>query len=150
MGVLRVVGMRLWVYGWDCKWRVGVVRGAPMGTRDFSRRLDDFMAALAEAKLKLILNVRLKDERHNYFALRMECVQVSDIAAFLRRFSSHNVLLTGAYKQEIWPLLVHHANFSFDITFCEAFKTLETLLEKIPPPSHARHLHSAPLYAWAS
>ena len=34
------------------------------------------MAALAKAKLKLILNVRLEDERHKYFALRIKGVPV--------------------------------------------------------------------------
>jgi predicted TIM-barrel fold metal-dependent hydrolase len=97
-----------------------------------SRRLDDFMAALAEAGLKLILNVRLEDERHKYFALRIKGVPVADIGAFLARFPAHHVLIAGLYKQELCPLLPGHANFSAEVTFCEAFRTLEALLEQVP------------------
>ena len=97
-----------------------------------SRRLDNFMAALAEAKLKLILNIRLEDERHKYFALHLKGVPFIDLAAFLERFPSHHVLLTGCYIREIEKLVTHHANFSADIAFCEWINTIETLLEKIP------------------
>ena len=94
--------------------------------------LDAFMAALAEAKLKLILNVRLEDERHKYFALRIKGVPVPAISAFLKRFPSHHVLLTGLYKPELEKLAPDHVSFSADIAFCEWFNTLELLLKKIP------------------
>ena len=97
-----------------------------------SRRLDDFMAALADARLKLLLNVRLEDERHKYFALRIKGVPVADLATFLERFPSHHVLLTGAYKPEVEKLAAVHRNFSADIAFCETFKTLEFMLPKVP------------------
>ncbi|MBP9913459.1 MAG: hypothetical protein KBF26_08635 [Opitutaceae bacterium] len=96
-----------------------------------SRRLDDFMAALAEAKLKLVLNVRLEDERHKYFALRIKGVPVAALDAFLKRFPSHHVLLTGIYKNELEKLALTHTNFSADIAFCECLNTLEALLEKV-------------------
>jgi len=97
-----------------------------------ARALDEFMAALAAAKLKLILNVRLEDERHKYFALRMKGVPVADLGGFLRRFPSHHVLLTGLYKPDLEKLAPEHTNFSADIAFCEWMNTLELLLKKIP------------------
>jgi predicted TIM-barrel fold metal-dependent hydrolase len=100
-----------------------------------SRRLDDFMAALAETGLKLMLNLRLEDERHKYFALKMKGVPLADIIAFLQRHPTHHILLTGAYwSQEVRPLVASHLdlNFSVEIAFCEAFKTLETMLAAIP------------------
>lgn len=97
-----------------------------------ARRLDDFMAALAAARLKLLLNVRLEDERHKYFALRMKGVPVADLSAFLARFPKHHVLLTGAYKPEVEKLAASHANFSADLAFCETYKTLEAMLPKVP------------------
>jgi len=100
-----------------------------------SPRVADFMAALAAAKLKLMLNLRLEDERHKYFALKMKGVPLPDIIAFLQRFPTHHVLLTGAYwSQEVLPLVTKHAdlNYSIEIAFCETFKTLETMLVKIP------------------
>jgi hypothetical protein len=100
-----------------------------------SPRLADFMAALAKTRLKLMLNFRLEDERHKYFALKMKGVPLPDVIAFLQRFPTHHVLLTGAYwTQEVLPLVTKHAdlNFSVEIAFCETFKTLETMLGKIP------------------
>lgn len=100
-----------------------------------SPRVADFMAALAAARLKLLLNLRLEDERHKYFALKMKGVPLPDIIAFLQRFPTHHVLLTGAYwSQEVRPLVTKHANlnFSVEIAFCEAFKTLETMLASVP------------------
>jgi len=96
------------------------------------RRLDDFMAALAEAKLRLVLNVRLEDERHKYFALRIKGVPVPEIGAFLARFPQHHVLLSGAYKPEVEKLAPLHPNFSAELTFCETFKTLESMLKNVP------------------
>ena len=97
-----------------------------------SRHLDDFMATLAAARLKLILNVRLEDERHKYFALRMKGVPVAAIGEFLKRFPSHHVLLAGIYKPEVEKLAADHANFSADLSFCEWINTIEAMLKKIP------------------
>ena len=100
-----------------------------------SPRVAEFMTALAEARLTLMLNLRLEDERHKYFALKMKGVPLPDIIAFLQRFPKHHVLLTGAYwSQEVRPLVTKHAdlNFSVELAFCETFKTLETMREKIP------------------
>ncbi|MDB6095093.1 MAG: hypothetical protein JWM32_2655 [Verrucomicrobia bacterium] len=94
--------------------------------------LDEFVAALSAAKLKLVLNVRLEDERHKYFALRIKGVAVADIGAFLQRFRSQHILLSGIYKPDLEKLAPSHANFSADIAFCEWINTLEALLEKIP------------------
>lgn len=94
--------------------------------------LTDFMAALARAKLRLILNVRLEDERHKYFALRIKGVPVPQLAHFLRRFPSHHVLLSGIGKGEVEQLAPDHANFSAEIAFCEMTNTLEHMLPKFP------------------
>ena len=94
--------------------------------------LADFMAALAAAKLRLMLNVRLEDERHKYFALRLKGVPVPQLAHFLRRFPAHHVLFTGIYKGEVEQLAPDHANFSADIAFCEVTNVLEIMLAKFP------------------
>ena len=94
--------------------------------------LTGFMAALAKAKLRLILNVRLEDERHKYFALRMTGVPVPQLAHFLGRFPSHHVLLSGIGMGEVEQLAKDHANFSAEISFCETTNTLEHMLPKFP------------------
>jgi len=96
-----------------------------------ARCLDDFVAALAAAKVRLILSVRLEDERHKYFALRMKGVPVASLGGFLQRFASHPIFLAGLYKPELEKLAGEHANFSADIAFCEWIHTLEALKRKI-------------------
>ncbi len=97
-----------------------------------ARALDPFMSALAQAGLKLIVNVRLQDERHRYFALRIKGVPNPDIARFLARFPDHSVLLTGLYRPDLKALAAEHANFSADIAFCEWADTVNDLLTVIP------------------
>jgi len=97
-----------------------------------SPRVTDFMAALKEARLPLILNQRYEDGRSKYFALKLKGVPVAQVGEFLARFPSHHVLLANFYKQEIFPLAEKHTNFSVELAFCEAFKTIELLLPKIP------------------
>jgi len=97
------------------------------------RRLDQFVAALDEAKLKLILNVRLADERTQYFALRIKGIPPSQIASFLLRFAEHHPLLTGIYRPELKQLAGQCENFSADIAFCEWRNTIADLLTVLPP-----------------
>jgi predicted TIM-barrel fold metal-dependent hydrolase len=97
-----------------------------------SRRLDPFLDAIDEAGLKLVVNVRLEDERHKYFALKIKGVPVAQMSAFLQRHAQRHVLFTGIYKPEVEKLAPGHANFSADIAFCELTNTLELMLRKIP------------------
>lgn len=97
-----------------------------------SRRLDPFLDALDEAGLRLVINVRLEDERHRYFALRIKGVPLTQVAAFLQRHPRRHVLFTGLYKPEVEKLAPAHDNFSADVAFCELTNTLERILRKIP------------------
>lgn len=97
-----------------------------------AKRLDAFVAALAAAKLKLVLNLRLEDERHKYFALRIKGVPVADVGAFLARFPQHHILLSGVSKPELEKLAAQHTNFSAELAFAEWINTYEAVLQKIP------------------
>lgn len=97
-----------------------------------SRQLDAFMAAIADAKIRLIVNVRLEDERHRYFALKIKGVPVKQMDAFLARHPRHHVLFAGIYKGEIEQLAAKHANFSAEITFVEITNVLEVMLRTFP------------------
>lgn len=97
-----------------------------------SPRLDPFLAAIAEAGLRLIVNVRLEDERHRYFALRIKGVPVKQLAAFLARHREHHVLFSGIYKPEVEKLAPDHGNFSAEVAFCEITNVLEVMLRDFP------------------
>lgn len=96
-----------------------------------SRRLDPFLDALDEAGLRLIVNVRLEDERHRYFALKIKGVPVPQLSALLKRHPRRHFLFTGIYKHEVEKLAPDYINFSADIAFCELTNTLELMLPKI-------------------
>lgn len=97
-----------------------------------ARRLDPFMAAIAAARLRLIVNVRLEDERHRYFALKIRGVPLRQMDAFLARHPRQHVLFTGIYKGEIEGLAAKHANFSAEIAFVEITNVLEIMLRTFP------------------
>ena len=96
------------------------------------RRLPEFMAALKEHNVRLLVSVRLEDERNRYFGLTVKGTRVADLAAFLRRFPEHHVLCNGLYKGEIERLARECDNFSADLTFAEFLTTVESLRAALP------------------
>ena len=90
-----------------------------------------FIAAIEAAGLRLILQTRLEDERHRYFALNVKGIPVKAVAAFLARFPKNHIVCTGLSKPEIEALAHEHTNFSADIAFAEWLHTLAILTKKI-------------------
>ncbi len=97
-----------------------------------SPRLAPFVAALRERKLRLALQVRLEDERHRYFALKIKGVPVTQLAAFLKKFPDTHPLLLGCYLPEIRALAKTAKNFSVDTACAEWEQTLVELLKVLP------------------
>ncbi len=96
------------------------------------RRLDTFMEVLADNRLKLVLNVRLNDERTQYFALTIKGVPRADLTRFLKRHPTTHPLLTGLSRPELRELARESENFSADIAFCEWRNTVADLLTFLP------------------
>lgn len=92
----------------------------------------DFLAALAKAKLKLVMNVRFEDERHRYFGLKIVGLPMGDLKAFLQQHPSVHPLVTGIYRPELKELAKSVKNFSADISYCEWHNTLADLLTALP------------------
>lgn len=92
----------------------------------------DFMPALAKAGLRLVINVRLEDDRHRYFGLKVTSLPVAELDAFLKQYPKSHVLFTGIGRPEIMTLAKDHANFSADLSFCEWIETVRDLLKVIP------------------
>jgi predicted TIM-barrel fold metal-dependent hydrolase len=96
------------------------------------RRVTEFMSALAANRLKLVINVRLQDERTSYFALRIKGVPTAELAAFLAHHPDQHPLLTGLQRPALKTLATQRTNFSADISFCEWSDTLADLLTTLP------------------
>lgn len=94
--------------------------------------LADFMPALAKTGLRLVINVRLEDDRHRYFGLKVTSLPVAELDAFLKKYPKAHVLFTGIGRPEIEKLAKDHANFSADLSFCEWIETVRSLLPVIP------------------
>lgn len=94
--------------------------------------LAPFITAVEAAGLRLILQTRLEDERHRYFALNVKGLPAKAVSAFLTRFPKTHVVCTGLSKPEIETLAASHENFSADIAFAEWLRTLAILTKKIP------------------
>lgn len=94
--------------------------------------VDEFVAALARTKLRLIINIRFEDERHRYFGLNVKGLPMADVQAFLKRHPKLHVLLAGIYRPELKELAKSCTNFSAEISFCEWHNTIADLLTAIP------------------
>lgn len=114
--------------------RVSAVRLLP-SYHDYrlgSTRLADFFAALDERRLKVIVTARLIDERHEYFALKIKGVPVSELQAFLRLHPERPVLLTGLMRPEMQAIVAKHQQVLADLTFAEWHETMRDLRGTIP------------------
>lgn len=89
----------------------------------------EFMAALADTKLALVISLRHEDERHRYFALNIKGLPLADVKAFLKRHSKTHVLLAGIMIPEVRELAKTFHNFSIEISFCEWMNCVEDLIK---------------------
>ncbi len=94
--------------------------------------LDPFVTELRARKIRLLLQVRLEDERHRYFALQIKGVPVASIVAFLQRFPEVHPLLLGAYLPELRTIAESAKNFSTDCALAEWEQTMVALREFLP------------------
>lgn len=114
--------------------RVRAVRWLPAyhNYRLTGRRIDACAAELQERKLKLVLTVRLVDERHEYFALRIKGLTNAALDPFLARHSQLPILLTGLLRPDLTALVPRHPHALADLSFAEWDRTLERILEHVP------------------
>jgi uncharacterized protein len=87
--------------------------------------------ALQAQKLGLVLTVRLVDERHEYFALRIRGLRNEPLLRFLRRHPELPVLLSGLMRPDITQILPAHRQVLADLSFAEWDRTLERLVENV-------------------
>jgi predicted TIM-barrel fold metal-dependent hydrolase len=96
-------------------------------------RFDAFFAEVEKRKLKLIISVRIEDDRHRYFALRMKDVPVKQLAAFLKKYPKLHPLLTGPGLPNVRELAkLKCENFSADTSFMEWLDSLPALVREFP------------------
>lgn len=94
--------------------------------------LQEFTAELLRRSLRLIVQVRLIDERHEFHAMNLKPVPVAELGAFLTRHPKLSVLASGLLRSEILPLVTRHPQLLADLSFAEWHDTMPHLLAKVP------------------
>ena len=95
------------------------------------RAVGELAKEVVRRKLRLIVQVRLIDERHEYHALTIKPVPVAEVSAFVIRHPRLRVLASGLLRSEILSLLPKHPELLADFSFAEWHDTLRHLLAKI-------------------
>lgn len=96
-----------------------------------SRAMGELAAELVRRRLRLIIQVRLVDERHEFHALRLKGVPVKDLDAFLGRHRDLPVLACGLTRAELFALAPKHPRLLADLSFVEWHDTVRNVLAKV-------------------
>lgn len=86
----------------------------------------------AELGFRLIVNARMVDERHQYFALKVKGVPTRQLIALAQRHPSLPFLFTGLYRAEILEVGEKAPNARFDLSFADGHQLVKRLTNKLP------------------
>ncbi|MBL4576107.1 MAG: amidohydrolase family protein [Opitutaceae bacterium] len=98
-----------------------------------SGRVNALIRYLSEHGIRLIINVRMLDERHQYFGLKVNGVPLKQLAGIGERFPEFRFLCTGLYRPEIFELADQCETFSTDMSFADWHDLINELLKKLSP-----------------
>lgn len=97
-----------------------------------SARFDPFFAEVKSRRLRLLISVRLEDERHRYFALNIKSVPAKTLISFLGRHPQLHPLVLGLGLPDLRVVAKKCENFSTDTSFLEWLGSLEDLTREFP------------------
>lgn len=95
------------------------------------RAIDQFAGELVRRQLRLIVQVRLIDERHEYHALTIKPVPIADLSVLIARHPKLRVLASGLLRSEMLSLLPKHVELLADLSLAEWHDTVRHLLGKV-------------------
>jgi predicted TIM-barrel fold metal-dependent hydrolase len=90
------------------------------------------IAECRERGVKVAIQVRLIDERHEHHAVSVRPVKVPALARFLDAFPKEPVLLSGVLRTEAATLAAGRPHVMFDLAFVEWLETVRTALAAVP------------------
>lgn len=110
--------------------RVRAVRILPNyhGYRLTHPRVQPLVDSLQKKRLKLILQIRLIDERHEYHAMRLRRVTIAAVGDFLDVHPRWPVLVCGLMRSEFVSLAKGRRYLFADMSFLEWHRTIEDAL----------------------
>jgi predicted TIM-barrel fold metal-dependent hydrolase len=96
-----------------------------------SRAMREFAEELQRRRLRLIVQVRLIDERHEFHAMHLKGVPVADIDQFLAEHPKVRLLVCGLGRAELFALAPKHPRLRADLSFVEWHDVLPNALTKV-------------------
>jgi hypothetical protein len=113
--------------------RVRAVRILP-AYHDYRLRdkaVDQFVVETQRLGLRVLVQIRLIDERHEYHAMTIKPVSGADVDALSRRHPEVSFLASGLLRSEILPILPSNPRLLADLSFAEWHDTLPHLQQKV-------------------
>lgn len=98
-----------------------------------SKRCSRLLSYLEKARLPLILNFRVEDERHLYHALKLKSVSIVQTKHLAKRYAKLKLLCVGLSLDEIKSFDTSFPNIRFDLSFADWYRLIPTLLEHLRP-----------------
>jgi len=113
--------------------RVRLVRVLPSyhGISLGSRPMAELVLELRQRGVRLAIQVRLIDERHEHHALRIKPVSMRDLSRLLAAHPEGPLLVSGLLRSEVITLAPQHAHLLADLSFAEWHDTVQHLLAKV-------------------
>jgi hypothetical protein len=96
-----------------------------------ARAVDELVGALRARGLRLIVQVRLIDHRHEYHAMNLKPVRADDLAALLTRHADLSVLASGLLLPELVKLAPPFPRLLADLSLIEWHDTMEHVRQKV-------------------
>lgn len=90
------------------------------------------IAECRERGVKVAIQARLIDERHEHHAVSVRPPKVPALARFLDAFPNEPVLLSGVLRTEAATLAADRPHVMFDLAFVEWLETVRTVLAAVP------------------
>jgi hypothetical protein len=107
-----------------------------------AKAVDEFATEAVRRKLRMIVQVRLIDERHEYHAMNIQPLKPAEFAAFATRHPRLRVMASGFLRSEILAIAKQCPRALFDLSFAEWHETIRHLLAKTPARQLAFATHT--------
>lgn len=111
--------------------------------------VEPMAAYLIAHKIPLLVQIRMEDERMQYFALNIQGVPVEDIISLEQRFPDLKIICLNAYLPEARRIGKETNNVCVDTAFAEWQYTMDLLLEDLRPDRIFFGSHTPFLYTQA-
>ena len=96
-----------------------------------ARAVETLIGELKNRGLRLIVQMQLIDQRHEYHAMNLKPVPPDDLAILLERHPKWSVMASGLMRPEILRLAPKFPRLLADLSFAEWHDTMENLLAKV-------------------